>query len=195
MTGSIKVGEKKFTLEEYQKRWRGHPQEIWTFLVDFGTIEEMHYGEKLVEFFPKVVEKAFNKIYEEIEKCDVTQNIIFPMTHKGEIRYRLGCFQFGKFDMDKFESRCKKSGSAPPGKLDLENRFSIERDYFQSYVLNHSRIDQLREWFPPEFPAVEKFWNEYFSAIGGKLKENFWDTFADEQEIHTAHRGILLSTK
>ena len=44
-------GEKKFTLEEYQKRWRGHPQEIWTFLVDFGTIEEMHYGEKLVEFF------------------------------------------------------------------------------------------------------------------------------------------------
>ena len=58
-------GEKKFTLEEYQKRWRGHPQEIWSFLIDYGTIEEMHYGEKLVEFFPKVVEKAFNKIYEE----------------------------------------------------------------------------------------------------------------------------------
>ena len=31
-------GEKKFTLEEYQKRWRGHPQEIWGFLIDFGTI-------------------------------------------------------------------------------------------------------------------------------------------------------------
>ena len=58
-------GEKKFTLEEYQKRWRGHPQEIWSFLIDYGTIEEMDYGEKLVEFFPKVVEKAFNKIYEE----------------------------------------------------------------------------------------------------------------------------------
>ena len=53
------------TLEEFQKRWRGHPQEIWSFLIDYGTIEEMHYGEKLVEFFPKVVEKAFNKIYEE----------------------------------------------------------------------------------------------------------------------------------
>ena len=58
-------GEKKFTLEEYQKRWRGHPQEIWTFLVDFGTVEEMKFGEKIVELFPKVVEKAFNKIYEE----------------------------------------------------------------------------------------------------------------------------------
>ena len=58
-------GEKKFTLEEYQKRWRGHPQEIWTFLVDFGTVEEMKFGEKMVKLFPKVVEKAFNKIYEE----------------------------------------------------------------------------------------------------------------------------------
>ena len=58
-------GEKKFTLEEYQKRWRGHPQEIWTFLVDHGTVEEMKLGEKLVELFPKVVEKAFNKMYEE----------------------------------------------------------------------------------------------------------------------------------
>ena len=58
-------GKTTMTLEEYQKRWRGHPQEIWGFLIDFGTVEEMHYGEKLVEFFPKVVEKAFNKIYEE----------------------------------------------------------------------------------------------------------------------------------
>ena len=58
-------GEKKFTLEEYQKRWRGHPQEIWTFLVDHGTVEEMKLGEKLVELFPKVVEKAFDKFYEE----------------------------------------------------------------------------------------------------------------------------------
>ena len=153
-------GEKKFTLEEYQKRWRGHPQEIWSFLIDFGTIEEMHYGEKLVEFFPKVVEKAFNKIYEEIETCDVTQYIIYTITHKEEGKYRLGCFEFGKFDVEKFYSRCEKSGSAPPGHLDLENKLSIERDYFQSYVLNQSRILQLREWFPPEFPAIEKFWNE-----------------------------------
>ena len=58
-------GEQKFTLEEYQKRWRGHPQEIWAFLVDHGTVEEMKLGEKLVELFPKVVEKAFNHFYEE----------------------------------------------------------------------------------------------------------------------------------
>ena len=58
-------GEKKFTLEEYQKRWRGHPQEIWTFLVDHGTVEEMKLGEKLVEIFPHVVEKAFNHFYED----------------------------------------------------------------------------------------------------------------------------------
>ena len=58
-------GEKKFTLEEYQKRWRGHPQEIWGFLIDHGTVEEMKLGEKLVELFPKVVEKAFNKMHEE----------------------------------------------------------------------------------------------------------------------------------
>ena len=58
-------GKTTMTLEEYQKRWRGHPQEIWGFLIDFGTIEEMKFGEKLVELFPKVVEKAFNKMYEE----------------------------------------------------------------------------------------------------------------------------------
>ena len=58
-------GEKKFTLEEYQKRWRGHPQEIWGFLIDHGTKEERDLGKKLVEIFPGVVEKAFNKMYEE----------------------------------------------------------------------------------------------------------------------------------
>ena len=58
-------GKTTMTLEDFQKRWRGHPQEIWTFLVDHGTVEEMKLGEKLVELFPKVVEKAFNKFYEE----------------------------------------------------------------------------------------------------------------------------------
>ena len=58
-------GKTTMTLEEFQKRWRGHPQEIWGFLIDHGTIEEMKFGEKLVELFPKVVEKAFNKFYEE----------------------------------------------------------------------------------------------------------------------------------
>ena len=58
-------GKTTMTLKEYQKRWRGHPQEIWSFLIDYGTIEEMKFGEKMVELFPKVVEKAFNKIYEE----------------------------------------------------------------------------------------------------------------------------------
>jgi len=58
-------GKTTMTLEEFQKRWRGHPQEIWGFLIDHGTIEEMKFGEKLVGLFPKVVEKAFNKIYDE----------------------------------------------------------------------------------------------------------------------------------
>jgi len=58
-------GKTTMTLEEFQKRWRGHPQEIWGFLIDHGTVEEMKLGEKLVELFPKVVEKAFNKFYEE----------------------------------------------------------------------------------------------------------------------------------
>ena len=58
-------GKTTMTLEEFQKRWRGHPQEIWAFLIDHGTVEEMKFGEKLVELFPKVVEKAFNKMYEE----------------------------------------------------------------------------------------------------------------------------------
>ena len=57
-------GKKKFTLKEFQKRWQGHPQEIWSFLIDHGTIEEMNLGKQLVEIFPKVVEKAFNKFYE-----------------------------------------------------------------------------------------------------------------------------------
>ena len=58
-------GKTTMTLEEFQKRWRGHPQEIWGFLIAHGTIEEMKFGEKLVELFPKVVEKAFNKFYDE----------------------------------------------------------------------------------------------------------------------------------
>ena len=57
-------GETKMTLEEYQKRWQGHPQEIWAFLIDHGTREERDLGKKLVEIFPHVVEKAFNKFYE-----------------------------------------------------------------------------------------------------------------------------------
>ena len=61
-------GEKKLTLEEFKKRWEGHPQEIWAFLVDHGTIEEMKLGEKLVNIFPSVVEKAFNKFYEKERK-------------------------------------------------------------------------------------------------------------------------------
>jgi len=61
-------GKTTMTLEEYQKRWRGHPQEIWGFLIDHGTVEEMKLGEKLVEIFPKVVEKAFNHFYEEEKK-------------------------------------------------------------------------------------------------------------------------------
>ena len=57
-------GKTTMTLEEYQKRWRGHPQEIWTFLVDHGSKDERDLGKKLVEIFPAVVEKAFNKFYE-----------------------------------------------------------------------------------------------------------------------------------
>ena len=59
------VGKTTMTLEDFQKRWRGHPQEIWGFLIDHGTVEEMKLGEKLVELFPKVVEKAFNHFYDE----------------------------------------------------------------------------------------------------------------------------------
>ena len=61
-------GKTTMTLEEYQKRWRGHPQEIWTFLVDHGSKDERDLGKKLVEIFPAVVEKAFNKFYEEEKK-------------------------------------------------------------------------------------------------------------------------------
>ena len=58
-------GEKDFTLEEFKKRWAGPTNEIWAFLIDHGSIEEMKFGEKLAEeIFPRVVEKAFNKFYE-----------------------------------------------------------------------------------------------------------------------------------
>ena len=61
-------GEKDINLKDFQKRWRGHPQEIWAFLIDHGTKEERDLGEKLVKIFPKVVEKAFNKFYEKEKK-------------------------------------------------------------------------------------------------------------------------------
>ena len=58
-------GEKEFTLKEFQKRWSGPTNEIWAFLIDHGSIEEMNFGKKLVEeIFPKVAEKAFNKFCE-----------------------------------------------------------------------------------------------------------------------------------
>ena len=61
-------GEKDINLKDFQKRWRGHPQEIWAFLIDHGTKEERDLGKKLVEIFPQVVEKAFNNFYEKEKK-------------------------------------------------------------------------------------------------------------------------------
>lgn len=60
------TGEKKITLKEFQKRWSGSTNEIWSFLIDHGNQEERDFGRKLVEeIFPKVSEKAFNKFYKE----------------------------------------------------------------------------------------------------------------------------------
>ena len=59
------LGEKEFTLKEFQKRWLGSANEIWSFLIDQGNKEERDFGQKLVEdIIPKVTEKAFNKFYE-----------------------------------------------------------------------------------------------------------------------------------
>jgi len=74
MTKTVKInqpffGEKEFTLKEFQKRWSGPTNEIWSFLIDHGNKEERDLGQKLVEeIFPKVTEKAFNKFYEEERK-------------------------------------------------------------------------------------------------------------------------------
>ena len=58
-------GEQEFTLKQFQKRWAGPTNEIWAFLIDHGSREEMKFGQKLVEeIFPAVTEKAFNKFYE-----------------------------------------------------------------------------------------------------------------------------------
>ena len=58
-------GEIKITLKEFQKRWEHHPLEVCTFLIDHGTQDERALGQKLVKLFPAVVERAFNKFYEE----------------------------------------------------------------------------------------------------------------------------------
>ena len=43
--------------------------EIWAFLIDHGSVEEMKFGKKLAEeIFPKVTEKAFDKFYEKQNK-------------------------------------------------------------------------------------------------------------------------------
>jgi|TARA_R100000951_G_scaffold106374_1_gene100929 hypothetical protein len=58
-------GEKEYTLKEFQKRWSKPTNEIWAFLIDHGSVEEMNFGKKLAEeIFPAVTEKAFNKFYE-----------------------------------------------------------------------------------------------------------------------------------
>ena len=62
-------GEKDFTLKEFKKRWAGPTNEIWAFLIDHGSVEEMNFGKKLAEeIMPKVAENAFNKFYEEQNK-------------------------------------------------------------------------------------------------------------------------------
>ena len=62
-------GEKEYTLKEFKKRWSGSVNEIWAFLIDHGSVEEMNFGKKLAEeIFPKVAENAFNKFYEKENK-------------------------------------------------------------------------------------------------------------------------------
>ena len=41
-------GEKKYTLKEFQKRWAGPTNEVWAFLIDHGSVEEMNFGKKLL---------------------------------------------------------------------------------------------------------------------------------------------------
>ena len=61
--------EKEYTLKEFKKRWNGPANEIWAFLIDHGSVEEMNLGKKLAEeIFPKVAENAFNKFYEKENK-------------------------------------------------------------------------------------------------------------------------------
>ena len=63
-------GEKKYTLKEFQKRWAGPTNEVWAFLIDHGSLEEMNIGKKLVvEIFPAVSDKAFNKFYKKQNEC------------------------------------------------------------------------------------------------------------------------------
>ena len=58
-----------FTLEEFKKRWASPTNEIWAFLIDHGSLEEMNFGQKLAEeIMPRVAENAFNKFYEEQNK-------------------------------------------------------------------------------------------------------------------------------
>ena len=40
-------GEKDFTLKEFKKRWNSPVNEIWAFLIDHGSVEEMKFGKKL----------------------------------------------------------------------------------------------------------------------------------------------------
>ena len=39
-------GEQEFTLKQFQKRWAGPTNEIWAFLIDHGSVEEMNFGKK-----------------------------------------------------------------------------------------------------------------------------------------------------
>jgi hypothetical protein len=79
MTKTVKInqaffGEQEFTLKEFQKRWLGSANEIWSFLIDQGNKEERDFGQKLVEdIMPKVTEKAFNKFYEKQNKKEEAQ--------------------------------------------------------------------------------------------------------------------------
>ena len=68
-----------------KEEWRGHPQEIWGFLIDFGTVEEMKFGEKIVELFPKCCRyfKAFNiEFTKKLKKTKMEENKIMSDIEK-----------------------------------------------------------------------------------------------------------------
>ena len=49
-------GEKEYTLKEFKKRWSSPVNEIWAFLIDHGSVEEMNFGKiSSASFFPKFI--------------------------------------------------------------------------------------------------------------------------------------------
>ena len=68
--------KKDFTLKEFKQRWNGPVNEIWAFLIDHGSVEEMKFGKNLQKkFFQLSLKKLSTNFMRNKMQLIVSKNV------------------------------------------------------------------------------------------------------------------------